>query len=71
MYLDGFAPGKNESMWNENLFDIIKPLCKNETTAATYSASRVVKNRLEQLGLSYIKKKGFGSKRDMLVAKVL
>jgi len=71
LYLDGFAPGKNESMWNENLFDIIKPLCKNETTAATYSASRVVKNRLEQLGLSYIKKKGFGSKRDMLVAKVL
>ncbi|MCP4355140.1 MAG: tRNA (5-methylaminomethyl-2-thiouridine)(34)-methyltransferase MnmD [Proteobacteria bacterium] len=69
LYLDGFAPGKNESMWCEGLFKLIKPLCKVETTAATYSASRVVKDRIEQLGLSYKKRKGFGAKRDMLITE--
>lgn len=66
-FLDGFAPGKNESMWSEDLFNEIKRLSKKESTFATYSASRIVKDRVEQAGFEYSKRKGFGSKRDMLV----
>lgn len=69
-FLDGFAPGKNESMWSESLFELVKGLTKKGSTASTYSASRVVKDRLEQAGFTYSKRKGFGHKRDMLQAEI-
>lgn len=67
-FLDGFAPKKNQELWSPALFDALLKLCKNDTTLATFSASGVVKAGLRQIGASFSKVKGYGKKREMLVA---
>ncbi|KTC86743.1 bifunctional tRNA (5-methylaminomethyl-2-thiouridine)(34)-methyltransferase MnmD/FAD-dependent 5-carboxymethylaminomethyl-2-thiouridine(34) oxidoreductase MnmC [Legionella brunensis] len=67
-FLDGFAPAKNEAMWSENLFHTIGLLSKPGTTLATFSAASLVKKNLEMMGFLVSKVKGFGRKRDMIVA---
>lgn len=67
-YLDGFAPAKNPELWNEEIFKQIKLKSNNGATLSTFSAARVVKDGLQ--GFEITLKKGFGKKRDMLVAKL-
>lgn len=67
--LDGFAPKKNESLWNDELFHLIKDLSANGTTFATFTAAGQVRRSLLGIGASVQKIKGFGKKREMLVGE--
>ncbi|HHF7344006.1 TPA: bifunctional tRNA (5-methylaminomethyl-2-thiouridine)(34)-methyltransferase MnmD/FAD-dependent 5-carboxymethylaminomethyl-2-thiouridine(34) oxidoreductase MnmC [Legionella feeleii] len=67
-FLDGFAPAKNQQMWSEDLFQIIGQLSKPGTTLATFSAAGVVRKNLQAVGFEVKKIKGFGQKREMVVA---
>ncbi|CDZ78307.1 tRNA 5-methylaminomethyl-2-thiouridine biosynthesis bifunctional protein MnmC [Legionella massiliensis] len=68
-YLDGFSPAKNQQMWSSDLVETIALLSKPGTSLATYSAASLVKTHLEDSGFLVKKMKGFGPKRDMVVAE--
>ena len=68
IYLDGFAPSKNPDMWQEDLFTGLARLSKNGTTVATFTSAGIVKRGLQQAGFTIKKIKGFGRKREMLIA---
>ncbi|WP_028389495.1 bifunctional tRNA (5-methylaminomethyl-2-thiouridine)(34)-methyltransferase MnmD/FAD-dependent 5-carboxymethylaminomethyl-2-thiouridine(34) oxidoreductase MnmC [Legionella fairfieldensis] len=68
-FLDGFAPIKNPAMWSPELFHAIGLLSKPDTTLATFSVAAVVKKNLQAAGFQIEKVKGFGRKRDMLIAR--
>lgn len=68
-FLDGFAPAKNPDMWCDELFTAIKDFSHQDTRLATFTAAGLVKRGLESTGLTVEKVRGFGSKRDMLIAK--
>lgn len=70
-YLDGFTPSRNSEMWSQELFKIIALLSKPGTTAATYTVASMVKKHLQECGFTLEKKKGFGGKRHMLMARFL
>lgn len=69
-FLDGFAPSKNDSMWQPALFSQIKRLSKHCATFATFTAAGVVKRGLKEAGFTVLKQKGFGRKRDMLIGNL-
>lgn len=68
-FLDGFAPAKNQSMWEKDLFSQIAYLSKPGTRLASFSVAAGVKNPLKQVGFEIAKRPGFGRKREMLTAK--
>jgi len=70
-YLDGFAPGKNPRMWDQEVFKHIRRLSVRGTSAATYSVSSSVRSGLEAIGFEIEKRPGFGRKREMLVARAV
>lgn len=65
-FLDGFAPAKNPSLWQAELFYCLARLSKPGTTFATFTAAASVKKGLEGAGFTWQKVRGFGRKRDML-----
>ncbi len=65
-FLDGFAPSKNPEMWNQNLFNNMANLSKDECTCATFTAAGFVRRGLIDAGFDMKKVKGFGTKRDMI-----
>ncbi|MCF6768290.1 bifunctional tRNA (5-methylaminomethyl-2-thiouridine)(34)-methyltransferase MnmD/FAD-dependent 5-carboxymethylaminomethyl-2-thiouridine(34) oxidoreductase MnmC [Thiotrichales bacterium 19S11-10] len=65
-FLDGFAPSKNKSMWQDSLFEQIAKLSTNGTSFATFTAASLVKKGLEAHHFKILKDKGFGYKREML-----
>ncbi|EEX91728.1 bifunctional tRNA (mnm(5)s(2)U34)-methyltransferase/FAD-dependent cmnm(5)s(2)U34 oxidoreductase [Vibrio orientalis CIP 102891 = ATCC 33934] len=65
-FLDGFAPSKNPEMWNQNLFNGMATLAKQECTCATFTAAGFVRRGLIEAGFEMKKVKGFGTKRDMI-----
>ena len=67
-FLDGFAPAKNPDMWQEALFVVLGKLSKLETTASTYTVASSVRRGLKAIGFDVQKIKGYGRKREMLVA---
>ena len=70
-FLDGFAPSCNESLWAESIFTQMQRLSHTGTTAATYSCAGIVKRGLQANGFSIKKVKGFGRKREMLMAAMV
>lgn len=68
-FLDGFAPAKNPDMWSDTLFEHIRNHSHNDTTLSTFTASGLVKRGLESTGLKVSKIRGYGKKRDMLIAE--
>lgn len=68
-FLDGFAPAKNESMWQAALFRTMALLSKAGTTVATFTAASAVRSGLSACGFEVRKQKGFGRKRDMICAR--
>nr|WP_313016152.1 FAD-dependent 5-carboxymethylaminomethyl-2-thiouridine(34) oxidoreductase MnmC [Moraxella sp. CTOTU48841] len=66
--LDGFAPSCNQELWSESLFAQIARLSKTHTTLATFSVASAVKQGLKCHGFTLAKRKGFGKKREMLIA---
>ena len=67
-YLDGFAPAKNPDMWSPQLMRALSRLAAPGATAATWSVAAPVRTALEATGFSVEKRKGFGDKKEMLVA---
>lgn len=70
-FLDGFAPSKNTSMWNDDVFAHMQRLSKAQATVATFSCARLVKDGLINAGFRLNKRKGFGKKREMLCATLI
>ncbi|MGI9318306.1 MAG: bifunctional tRNA (5-methylaminomethyl-2-thiouridine)(34)-methyltransferase MnmD/FAD-dependent 5-carboxymethylaminomethyl-2-thiouridine(34) oxidoreductase MnmC [bacterium] len=69
-YLDGFAPAKNPAMWTENMFREVSRISHPGTTLSTFTAARIVRDRVEAAGFRVEKITGYGHKRDMIVARV-
>ncbi len=69
-FLDGFAPSKNPDMWNQDLFNGMAKLAKQDCTCATFTAAGFVRRGLIEAGFSMKKVKGFGTKRDMIVGSI-
>lgn len=68
IFLDGFAPAKNPDMWQPTLFQQLHRLSHEHTTLATFTCAGVVKRGLQDAGFTIQKVKGFGKKREMLIA---
>ncbi len=71
IYLDGFSPAKNPEMWSPALMRAVSRLAATGATAATWSVASSVRHALEATGFAVEKQKGFGDKREMLVARIL
>src|SRR6266581_1361309 len=71
IYLDGFAPAKNPDMWSAALLRAVSRLAATGATAATWSVASSVRHALEATGFAVEKWKGFGDKKEMLVARIL
>lgn len=68
-YLDGFSPASNPAMWSEELMCRVAALSRpGKTTLATFTAAGAVRRNLQSAGFVVNKRKGFGRKREMLVA---
>ncbi len=67
-YLDGFSPAKNADMWSEKLFAKLAQNSHQGTTCSTYTAAGFVKRNLLKAGFTVNKVKGYGKKREMLIA---
>ena len=65
-FLDGFAPAKNPGMWQPALFQTLRAKSHDQTTYATFTAARLVRDGLTAAGFSVTKFPGFGKKRDMI-----
>jgi len=68
-YLDGFNPSKNPEMWHSILFEKIYKCSKHNATLATFTAAGFVRRGLIAAGFDVEKRKGYGQKREMLIAK--
>jgi tRNA 5-methylaminomethyl-2-thiouridine biosynthesis bifunctional protein len=68
IFLDGFAPAKNPDMWQSELFQQLFRLSYPGTRLATFTCAGVVKRGLSAAGFQIAKVKGFGKKREMLIA---
>ena len=69
VFMDGFAPAKNEAMWSERVCGKIANLCAPGVAVCTYSASGALKRALQNSGFKVNLLKGYGKKREMLRAK--
>ena len=65
-FLDGFAPSKNPTMWQESLFKHMASFSQPGSTFATFTAAGFVRRGLSNAGFMVMKQKGFGRKREML-----
>lgn len=65
-FLDGFAPSKNQDMWNDDLFKGMASMTKQHGTCATFTAAGFVRRGLIEAGFDMKKVKGFGIKREMI-----
>lgn len=70
-FLDGFTPSKNPDMWQPELFPILASKSHKETTFATFTAARVVRDGLIAAGFELEKIEGYGQKRNMLKGRLI
>ena len=70
-FLDGFAPAKNPELWQPSLFQAMSRLSHQDTTAATFTAARLVRDGLSGAGFQVERVKGYGSKRAMVQARFI
>ena len=64
-FLDGFAPSRNDSLWNENVFSHVARLSHKGTTFATFTSASKVRKGLHEVGFDVSKREGFKGKREM------
>jgi tRNA U34 5-methylaminomethyl-2-thiouridine-forming methyltransferase MnmC len=65
-FLDGFAPSRNPQMWTHDVLDAVGKRTRPGGSFATYTAAGFVRRNLQAAGFLVQKRKGFGSKREML-----
>ena len=66
-YLDGFDPGKNQSMWSNSIFQYIGFLSSVNATFGTFTSAGFVKRGMQKFGFEVDRVKGFGNKRHKLI----
>src|SRR3989442_5902909 len=71
IYLDGFSPARNPYMWSHALLRAVSRFAGPGATAATWSVAAPVRAALESAGFAVEKSAGFGSKREMLLARYI
>jgi tRNA 5-methylaminomethyl-2-thiouridine biosynthesis bifunctional protein len=69
IYADGFAPAKNEAMWTDEVIKALPKLCHQGTRFASFTAAGAVRRSLTAVGFAVTLQKGFGRKREMIVAR--
>lgn len=67
-YLDGFAPAGNSAMWSDAVLAKVGSLSRPGATLATFTAAGAVRRGLVAGGFETSKVKGYGCKREMIVA---
>ena len=65
-FLDGFAPDRNESMWQAPLYQALARHSRPGATLATFTAAGHVRRGLSEAGFSITRRPGHGRKRHML-----
>src|SRR5437773_1098445 len=70
-FLDGFAPAKNPAMWEPRLLRHLGRLAAPGATLATWSVAAPVREALQGAGFAVEKEPGFGTKREMLVGRLI
>ena len=68
-FLDGFTPAKNPQLWTSDLLQSVGRLTRAGGSFATFTAARLVRQRLIDAGFDVEKRPGFGRKRDMLAGR--
>ena len=71
VYLDGFAPSKNISMWRGAIFNHLYKICSPTVQISTFTSASPVQKSLKSAGFFVYKRKGFGRKRESLIAQKL
>src|SRR5690606_34497440 len=69
-FLDGFAPSRNPAMWSPQLMRDLAALGRDGATAATWATAGAVRRALAEAGFEVRKQRGFGTKREMTVARL-
>ncbi len=69
-FLDGFAPSRNESMWQPALLETIAGLSRPGATLGTFTAAGHVRRGLAEVGFEIERQPGFGRKRHRLVGRL-
>lgn len=68
-FLDGFAPDRNPGLWQLDILKHLGRLARPGCTAATYTSAGAVRRALAAQGFQVERVKGYGRKREMLVAE--
>lgn len=69
LYLDGFAPARNQGMWNPEVYGELARLAPPGATLATYSAASAVREGLTEAGFAVSRVAGFAHKRHRIVGQ--
>lgn len=69
-FLDGFSPAKNPDLWSAELMAALAKQTAPGGTFATYTAAGWVRRNLEAAGFRVEKRRGFGTKREMMVGRL-
>lgn len=67
-FLDGFTPSRNPDMWTDHLYLQMARLTPFNGTVATFTAASKIQRGLKAAGFSVSKRKGYGQKREMVMA---
>ena len=65
---DGFSPDRNLKMWSSEVFKSLANLSHQGSSYSTFSAAKIIKERLIDNNFKVETIKGFGDKRHMLKA---
>ncbi len=66
LFLDGFAPARNPSIWSPEVVRELRRLAAPDATLATWTVAGGVRSALADAGFRLEKQPGFGAKREML-----
>jgi tRNA 5-methylaminomethyl-2-thiouridine biosynthesis bifunctional protein len=69
-FFDGFSPKENPQLWSEAFFNQTHAFNKVGTTFSTFTSAGHVKRKLQGIGFTTHKVKGFGNKREMLIGEI-
>ena len=67
IFLDGFAPDRNEDIWSPRIFHLLSRRCRHGATLATWSVAATVREAAQRAGFACARANGFAGKRQMLV----
>lgn len=65
-FLDGYAPTKNPDLWKNLIYALMAKHSSANSTVATFTVARTVRDGLSKHGFAVKKVSGFGRKREML-----